>query len=151
MRLLDKKALISLGIVTLLAPLIWVSFRGNKQTNPSPSPASTTVANQQKPAIVSTNPDPLENIIIPADQVIEITFNKAIENKDEFKYRIEPKTEVKIELSPDRKTVKIIPVTPYELGTTFTLFISTETKFDNKEKLEGEKIFHYNTIKYRGV
>ncbi|MBU1031839.1 hypothetical protein KKE03_02890, partial [Patescibacteria group bacterium] len=101
--------------------------------------------------IVSTKPDPLEDTIIPATATIEITFNRPLENVGEFKLRMEPKIDYKIELSGDRKTAKIIPVKPYQLGTTYTIFIGTETKFDGVGRWGEEKIFHYRTISYRGV
>lgn len=103
------------------------------------------------PKIVSTKPDPLEDTIISATEIVEISFNRPLENIGEFKSRIEPKIDYKIELSSDRKTAKIIPSKPYPLGTTFTLFIGPETKFDGVGRWGEEKIYHFRTIKYTGV
>lgn len=103
------------------------------------------------PKIVSTKPEPLEEAIIPASEVVEITFNRPLENVGEFKVRIDPKIDYKVELSSDRKTAKILPEKPYNLGTTYTLFIGTETKFDGVGRWGEEKIFHFRTIKYTGV
>ena len=64
---------------------------------------------------------------------------------------MEPDIEIKAELSGDRKTAKIIPVKPYELGTTFTLRIGPETKFDGVGRWGEEKVYHFKTIKYTGV
>lgn len=103
------------------------------------------------PYIVSTKPDPLENNIVSAGDVVEITFNRSLENVGEFKSKIEPKIDYKVELSGDRKTARIIPAKPYALGTTYTLFIGPDSKFDGVGAWGQEKIFHFSTIKYTGV
>lgn len=108
-------------------------------------------AENEPPKIVSTKPDPLEEAIISASEVVEITFNRPLENVGEFKLRIEPKVDVKVELSGDRKTARIIAIQPYSLGQTYTIFIGTETKFDGVGRWGEEKIFHFRTIKYRGI
>ncbi len=145
-----KKAAIFIAIFFVVISL--VSIWKNKTTvTPSASSPRPTTPLSEKPKIISTKPDPLEESIIPATQVIEITFNKPVENVGEFKNRIEPKIDYKVELSSDRKTARITPLKPYELGATYTLFIGTETKFDGVGRWGEEKIFHYKTITYRGI
>lgn len=109
------------------------------------------ISETDSPQVVSTKPDPLEEAIISADQTVEITFNRPLENVGEFKVRLESKKDFKIELSSDRKTAKIIPTTPYELGATYTLFITPDTKFDGVGGWGQEKVYHFKTIQYRGV
>lgn len=106
---------------------------------------------QEPPKIVSTKPDPLDDNIVSANDTIEITFNLPIQNIGEFKSRLDPNIEYKVELSGDRKTAKIKPIKPLQLGTTYTLFIGTETKFDGVGRWGQEKIYHFRTIKYTGV
>lgn len=112
--------------------------------NPSPTQSDS-------PKILSTKPNPLEEAVLGANDTVEITFNRSLQNSAEFRVRIEPKIDFKIELSSDRKTAKIIPLKLYELGTTYTLFIGTDTKFDGVGAWGQEKIFHFKTIRYRGV
>lgn len=112
---------------------------------------TTSTSQEDLPKIVSTKPDPLEDNIVSTTQPIEITFNRSLENSGEFKLRIEPKTDYKIELSSDRKTARIIFVQSLELGTTYTLFIGPETKFDGIGRWGQEEIFHIKTVTYRGV
>lgn len=124
-----------------------------RQKSPS-APASTATpqpSQTDQPQIVSTKPDPLEQTIISTSEIVEITFNKPLENAGEFKSRLDPKINYKVELSSDRKTAKIIPEKPYQLGTTYTLFILPDSKFDGGGRLEAELIFHYNTVRYRGI
>lgn len=104
-----------------------------------------------EPQIISTKPDPLENAIISATEEVEITFNRPLENVGEFKVRIDPKIDYKVELSANRKTARIVPVKPYQLGTTYTLFIGPDTKFDGVGSWGKDKTFHFRTITYRGV
>lgn len=132
-------------IVLIFIIIIILGFRQDKPSSPPP-PASQP----DTPRLVSTKPDPLEDTIIAADQIIEITFSHPLENIPEFKTKIEPKTDYKVKLSGDRKTAKIIPALPFELGTTYTLFIMTDSKFEGGGKLSQELNFHFRTVKYRG-
>lgn len=127
-----------------------------QKTNQTPRSSSPTLQPSintatDSPRIVSTKPEPLEEAIIAADQIIEITFNRPLENVGEFKSKIEPKIDYKVELSSDRKTAKIIPLKSFELGSTYTLFIGPESKFDGAGRWGEEKIYHFQTIKYRGI
>ncbi len=139
-------------IVILLAggAFLWKSWTPATAPPASPTP-SATISSSDKPTIISTKPNPLDETIVSATEVVEITFNRSLENEGEFKVRIEPKINYKIELSGDRKTARIIPEKPYQLGTTYTLFIGTETKFDGVGRWGEEKIYHFKTITYRGV
>lgn len=150
-----KNILIFLALAIIIGGLAFVVFN-NKQTTVTQQKAAqpkTQPSPQEdnKPRIISTKPDPLEEAIISATQVIEITFNKPLENVGEFKNKIEPKVDYKVELSADRKTAKITPTKAFELGSTYTLFIGTESKFDGIGRWGEEKIFHFKTIKYTGV
>lgn len=137
-----KKKIIFTAVIILVL-ILW----GFRQSKPV-SPPSTTPPDI--PRLISTKPDPLEDTIIAADQIIEITFSHPLENVPELKIKIEPKLDYKIELSGDKKTVKIIPVMPFELGTTYTLFILQDSKFEKGGRLSKELNFHFRTVKYRG-
>ncbi len=121
-----------------------------------PTPVTEKVQKQkdiskEPPHIVSTKPDPLDENIVSASDIVEITFNRPLENVGEFKSRIEPKIEYKVELSGDRKTARIIPAKPYGLGMTYTLSIGPDSKFDGAGAWGQDKTFHFKTIKYTGV
>lgn len=140
-----KKFLILIPIIFIIAVVLW---RGNSTSEP---PSSTPTPASNQPRIVSTNPNPLDGAIITADQIIELIFSHPLENAPELKLRIEPKIDYKVELSGDRKTAKITPTRSYDLGVSYTLFIMPDSKFDGGGRLEGEKVFHFQTIRYRGV
>ncbi len=118
-----------------------------QQTTNKPQPANSN----EEPKVVSTKPDSLDGSTILPNQVIEITFNRPLENVGEFKNRIDPKSDISIKLSNDRKTAIITPQKPYALGGGFTLFILPDSKFDGKKTLGKDIIFHFNTIGYKGV
>lgn len=148
----NKKIILSImGLVILIFIILWIIPKQSTPKTKAADTASPQPNQTDKPQIVSTKPENLEESIISASEVVEITFNRPLENSGEFKVRIEPKIDFKVELSGDRKTAKIIPLKPYELGTTYTLFIGTETKFDGVGRWGEEKIFHFRTIKYRGI
>lgn len=149
---LKQKIMIAIGIIGAI--LILIFQRGFSS---SPAAEKISVENKQvqvqtdKPELVSTNPSPLDETILWAQQSIELNFNLPLENAPEFKHKIEPKYDYKIELSDDRKTIKITPIKPLPLGQTFTLTISKETKFDNKKFMDKDYTFHFKTIEYKGV
>ena len=153
---MQKSKLIT-GLILVLFLLVAGIWYFNQQADSSPkesntpSPTPKPQPENDAPTIVSTNPDPLEGAVVPANQVIEITFSHPLENDPEFRRRFDPEIKYKLELSSDKKTVRFIPEKSYELGTTYTLFILPDTKFVGGGRLEGEKTFHFNTIKYRGV
>ncbi|MEK7616555.1 MAG: Ig-like domain-containing protein [Patescibacteria group bacterium] len=144
---------IILGIIIVLtAAYIFLS----QEDKPIPegsqqSTAPMAISENEPPKIVSTKPDPLEGSIVSAKETVEIRFNKPLENAPEFKHRIDPEIEYNLELSFNRKTVKITPKKEFELGTTYTLFIHQDAKFEGGERLDGEKVFHFRTIQYSGV
>lgn len=151
MKIIKIITFIIIIIVIFIAAILWKSRATVAPSSPLPIPSPITASSSDKPTIISTKPNPLEDTIISATETVEITFNRPLENVGEFKVRIEPKIDYKVELSSDRKTAKIIPAKPYQLGTTYTLFIGTETKFDGVGRWGEEKIFHFRTIKYTGV
>lgn len=144
-----KKVLI-LAIIIILAVIGVVMLWPKADTKPE-NINKQEVSQTDSPQVVSTKPDPLEDTIIGAMDTIEITFNRPLENVGEFKVRIETKKDFKVELSSDRKTAKIIPSTPYDLSTTYTIFIGPDTKFDGVGAWGQEKTYHFRTIKYTGV
>lgn len=148
----NKKILLAVFIALGLA-LGFFLFKKDSLNAPAPvkqAPQQKDIS-KEAPYIVSTKPSPLEDNIIGASDIIEITFNRPLENVGEFKNRIEPKIEYKAELSGDRKTARIIPVKPYQLGTTYTLFIGPDSKFDGAGEWGKDKTYHFRTIKYTGV
>lgn len=144
--------------VIIAAGIILTSILGYKlYSNPAtptvqatPQPSASPQQNDP-PQIVSTKPEPLNETIISAAEVIEITFNRPLENVGEFKSRIEPKIDYKVELANDRKTARIIPAKPYDLGAAYTLYIGPDSKFDGVGEWKQDKSFHFRTIPYKGV
>lgn len=148
---MNKK--IAIVLIAIILGVLLIIGRSNSPTGTvfSPNPQTPTVLEKDPPIIVSTKPDPLNEAIVSTTDILEITFNRPLENVGEFKSRIEPKVDYKVELSSDRKTAKITSTKPLDLGTTFTLFIGPETKFDGVGRWGQEKVFHFKTIKYRGI
>lgn len=148
------KILKILIVVIIIAGLGFILFKNKIVQKNEPvknQPSVQTIIQDKSPRIVSTKPDPLDETIIPASDPIEITFNIPLQNVPEFKIRFEPKPDYKVELSSDRKTARIIFIKPLDLGTTFTLYIQPDTKFDGVGEWKQDKTFHFRTIKYTGV
>ncbi len=144
-------AVIAIGI--LLIAIFKVGLY-NKGPLPSNSTVKSAAVEQvsDKPHLVSTNPAGLqEGIIVPSDQKIEVTFSDPIENRGEVKSKMDPPIDYEVELSSDKKTVKLLPKKPFELGRSFTFTVDVETKFENKKRLDSNQVFHFSTIAYHGV
>lgn len=153
---LNSKQLVVAILIILGIILTFFFLRGTKQSDPPLSAAKnnsqpTVVSQNAPPQIVSTKPDPLDDTIISATEVIEITFNKPLQNGPEFKVKIEPEVDFKVELSGDRKTAKITHSKPFELGKSYTLYIGPDTKFDGVNNWGQDKTFRFRTVRYRGV
>lgn len=148
--MLSKKLWLVIIILILLGGFI-LKKEALKPKQPVPATPANSQSQNEGPRLISTKPDPLENAVIPASGQIEITFNKPLQNIGEFKSRIEPKIDYKVQLSDDRKTAKVVWAKPLDLGTTYTFFIEPDTKFDGVGNWGQEKIFHFQTIKYTGV
>lgn len=148
---MSTKAKIIAVVVTIGAILIAIfQFGLGGAVTPRPADLSTS----DSITVVSTNPSQMKEkktVVVLPTQTIEISFNQPLENLPETKIVIEPKADYKVELSDDRKTLKIIPVTPYALGQGYSLFVKGETKFDGKKTLGSDVDFHFATISYNGV
>lgn len=147
-----KILLVGTILIIMVAILGWnmANKPGKISVNPQPS-ITPELRQSDQPQVVSTKPDPLDETIVPAGDPIEITFNRPLQNVPEFKIRFEPKPDYKVELSSDRKTAKIIFIKPLELGTSFTLYIQPDTKFDGVGDWKQDKTYRFRTVKYTGV
>ncbi len=116
------------------------------------APANQTEStNPNEVSLVSTDPSPLDEVVISPDQPIKLTFNTPIDNLAEFKHRFDPDVAHNLSLSEDKKTVTITPKTLFNLSYTYTLFLDPEAKFSDGKTLGKEIIFHFKTVEYNGV
>lgn len=146
-----------IGAIIAIGILLIAIFQGGlypKTTTQSAAVKSFSSETQtnQNPHLISTNPPGLKDgVIVPSSQIVEITFSDPIENRGEVKNTLEPKIDYDIELSSDRKTVRLLPKKPLGLGQSFTFTIKQDTKFDGQKRMDSDQVFHFSTINYRGV
>ena len=141
-----------IAIVLAIGAILIAIFKFGLGGMATPRPSDTSQSDSI--TVVSTNPAPLKEkkeVVVLPTQPIEVTFNQPLENIPETRITIEPKADVKVELSGDKKTLKITPNTPFALGQGYTMFIKGETKFDGKKTLGSDIDFHFATISYNGV
>ncbi len=86
-------------------------------------PAEENNASTGDVRVVSTNPANLHDSTILPNQTIELTFSEQLVNVPETRWSISPGADIKAELSEDKKTLRLIPNTPFELGNVYTLLI----------------------------
>lgn len=154
MKLLTRKTILLVFFSVIVLAFFLVFYIGNRgdSIKADPKNQATTApipGPDDKPGVISLNP--ADESVIPQDSVIEITFNRPVENEGELKIKFDPEIKFKKTLSQDRKTAKVAPEEPLELGTTFTMFIGPDTKFDGSLTLGEDKVYHFKTIKYRGI
>lgn len=110
------------------------------------------VISAEKVEVVAVSPANLDGSTIPANQVIEVSFNKAVdESQEKLRLTVDPQADVNIELSADKKTVKVTPKKSYELGQGYTLSIKGGSKFEGGKELDQDVTYGFKTIPYNGV
>ncbi|MFA5932647.1 MAG: Ig-like domain-containing protein [Microgenomates group bacterium] len=146
-----------IGIIVVIGTILILIFKGGIYSKPAENldktfnnPTPTTIQTDT-PEIISTSPSPLDNSYIWGTTAISITFNLPIENIPELKYKFEPASNIKTDLSNDNKTVTFTPIEPLKLGSEYLLTIPAEAKFLGKKTLGKSYIFHIRTIEYKGV
>ncbi|MBI2337824.1 hypothetical protein HYU95_01440, partial [Candidatus Daviesbacteria bacterium] len=90
-------AILVVSIILISIILLVNSRKPKPSVSPTNNPQSTQISPTDKPQIISTKPDPLDENIVSGAEAIEITFNRPLENVGEFKSRIEPEIEYKVE------------------------------------------------------
>jgi hypothetical protein len=144
-------AVVALGLILIAIFNFGLSTPSKDESEATPE-AAVNEARTDKVVVVSTNPANLDGATILPTQPIEITFNLPLENEPELKRQWDPEdTDVKTELSSDRKTVKFTPNKPLIFGEDYTLTIKVDTKFEGQKRLDNELIYHIKTISYSGV
>lgn len=154
----NLKKIILIIVALIGAALIWIFQTGIYSTSDLPSNQPEAPQTDQI-SVTSTNLSPTEETptLLPI-QPLEITFNIPLENIGEFKNKIEPTVKYKLELSSDRKTIKIIPETSWKLGSSYLLTILPNSKFNidstnssSKKILDHDISLRFKTIEYRGI
>jgi hypothetical protein len=145
-KIIGAVVVIGLILIVIFQRGLYSSSGGNPVNSSQNEPSSATDIQ-----LVKTNPSPLNDATILPNQTIEFTFNKELVNDPTKRVLFEPEVDYKIELSSDRKTVKIILNKPYELGAFYRVTIKPELKFEGDKTLNREENFNFKTIDYSGV
>lgn len=142
-----------IAVILVVGGILIAIFQRGFSSKPVDSgiPGSAKIINEQGVRVIKTSPEILEDAVLTPNQTVELTFNKPLVNTAEIKMVVEPKIDLKIELSADKKTVKFSPSKGFELGQGYTLKITSETKFEDKTHPDGDLIYHFKTISYNGV
>ena len=149
------KKLLVVGIIVLV--LVFSFVFKDKIFKVAGKPIEPEISNEvteDKLEIISTNPDPLEGAVILPSQSIEIKFNKII-SVSEFKHKFDPEVEHEVKVISDNTEestiIKISFKKPLELGNGYTLFVLANTISEDNKLLNRDFVYHFSTIKYRGV
>lgn len=116
---------------------------------------TSSVSQNDKLQVVSTNPDPLEGAILLPTQSIEVTLSKEVV-VSELKHKFDPETKNTVEVLDNKGTTKgkVFKITfkdPLKPGVGYTLFIETNTHTESGETLDKQYVYHFKTISYKGI
>ena len=145
--MVKKKAFVVAGVVGILLILLAKIGLGSSPRVPKISQQT----NSDQVNLISTNPSPLDGATILPTQTIYLTFDQPAINAPYLYLKIDPEVDLDVELSGDRKTVKITPTKPYDLSHGYTIPIPTSAQFDGKKTLGHDVNFTFSTISYQGV
>lgn len=143
-------------VVIVLGAGLWFTLTSKKTDKTEPSTKTEIKSPQlENFKVISTKPDPLEGATILPTQEIEITFNREVV-RSEIKHKFDPEVEHEITTingknSEVSKTFKITFKKPLSLGSGYTLFIYDGTHTENKQNLDKQYSFHFETIAYKGI
>jgi hypothetical protein len=138
-------------IVIAIGVALVAIFSSGLYSNSIPTAVSPTEnIDTNEIRVVSTVPANLNDSTILPNQTIELTFSEQLVNIPETRWSISPSADIKAELSDDRKTLKLIPNKPYDLGNGYTLLIKGDTKIEGKGNLDRELIYSFKTIQFKG-
>lgn len=140
------------GILLILLARVGLSSPSNVPKLPSAqSQAEPKSTQSDKVEILTTSPDPLNESTVTPTQTIQITFSQPAQNVPELKVRIEPVIDLNLQLSDDRKTLKISPKQSFGLQQGYSITIPADAKFDGGRTLGTDLLFHFKTISYSGI
>lgn len=147
---MKKRIFFGILILAVVAVLFFKANILNKESSIKQETESKQTEDQLN--ITSTSPDPLEGAVIMPSQIIEIKFNKII-SVSEFKHKFDPELEHEV-LSEDEKSGTVFKIKfnkPLDLGSGYTLYVLPDTNGVDKKTLGKDVIYHFSTIKYKGV
>ncbi len=138
---------LGIGLIVLFTRGLYSPLPAQKiGINPSVSPG------QEEVKVVSMIPANLNGSTININQEIALTFNYPIDEADKkFELFITPDPGYKLQMSSDKKTVKVILNKSFELGQTYGIHISNEAPFQGKRRLKDDLDYTFHTITYSGV
>lgn len=148
---MNKKTIIS--IIIALGLLLIAIFSSGLYGSPSQKSEPTsqqTDENSKEVKVLSTTPEKLHGSTLLPTQIIEIKFNKVL-NNDPADLKIEPETKYNAHVTDSGKTLRIEPLEPYKLGSEYTITIKQGYDLQDGNKLDKDIIFRFRTIEYRGV
>ena len=143
------------AVIALGLGLIALFSMGLYHHSPAPLPPSASsqnqVADENKPKLISTNPTSLDLATIVPTQVIELNFSQSLVGELDVHITLDPKIDFKLTVSADHKTAKITPIKPYDLGQSYTLNVTSGTRFEGDKTLDHDYTYHFKTLPYNGV
>lgn len=137
-------------IILAIGAFLLAIFANGLYSSSDSAVVPSVTENSNEIRVVSTVPENLHNSTILPNQTIELTFSEQLVNVPETRWSISPSADIKAELSDDRKTLKLIPNKPYDLGNGYTLLIKADTKIEGKGNLDRELIYSFKTIQFKG-
>lgn len=148
----NKKTIIAIVVAILGLLLILLSKLGlYTPTVAKTSTAPTAQVAIDKPTMVSSDPTFSGSTVLLPTQKIVLNFSKPLVNEPETKIKFDPALDYDLKLSNNNQTATITPKKTYPIGTDVTLFVMSDTKFQDSQKMAGDVVLHFKTLDYHGI
>ena len=139
-----------LGIVVLIMLVQVLKFSQKPASDPNENsnpPPVTQFAPPPKFRIVSTN---ITNQPFEVNRIIKLDFDQPVDNEN-LRLEISPKEEVVILFNPSLTELSVKPTNAWDFNTRYTIKVSKSTKSQNKEFLDQDYAFSFQTESYVGI
>ena len=139
-----------LGIVIIII-LVQV-FKFSEKSSPSPCgntspPPITQFIPPPKFKIISTN---ITSQSVEVNEGIKLTFDRPVDNES-LTLEVFPKEEVVILFNPSLTELSVKPTNAWDFNTSYTIKVLKSTKSQNKELLDKDYEFSFQTKPYIGI
>ena len=140
-------ALLTIVVLIMLVQILKFSEK------PTPSPSG----NASPPPITQFIPPPKFKIVsnisgqlVKVNEAIKITFDRPVDNES-LTLEVFPKEEVVILFNPSLTELSVKPTNAWDFNTGYTIKVSKSTRSQDREFLDKDYEFYFQTKPYMGI
>ncbi len=141
-------ALLGIVILIMLVQVLKFSEKPNPSSNENSSPPPVTqFSPPAKFKIVTSN---ITNQPVEVNGTIKLAFDQPVDNET-LSLKVTPKEEIVALFNPDLTELTIKPVNAWDFNTRYTIKVLTSTESQDKQFLDKDYEFSFQTEAYGGI